>query len=141
MSMHIVGPWMTTVRTGKTKGKKMTKLQYQKLLADHKQYNKDKRQNGMPELQLSFDKYVEYVYGKGKKFTVEKTELYKPKDSTTRKTEFYPSKNPSEGYAPKKDSQRYTGDLIIGIATMHKSNAVPILNKEQAKDTASMRRG
>jgi hypothetical protein len=119
----------------------MTKLQYQKLLDGHKEYNKDKRKNGMPELQLSFDKYVEYVYGKGKKFTVEKTEFYKPQKAGDRKTEFYPSKNSNEGYAPKKDSQKYTGDLIIGIATMHKSNAVPILNKEQAQDTAAMRRG
>jgi hypothetical protein len=31
--------------------------------------------------------------------------------------------------------------LVTGIATMHKSNAVPIINKEQAIDIANMRRG
>lgn len=36
--------------------------------------------------------------------------------------------------------KRYTGDQIIGIATMHKSSAVPIFNKESAIDVAQMRR-
>lgn len=42
--------------------------------------------------------------------------------------------------AGKKDSNTYTGDLIKGIATMHKSNAVPVINKEQATDISNMRR-
>jgi len=35
----------------------------------------------------------------------------------------------------------YTGDKIIGIATMHKSNAVPVFSDEQAVDISRMRRG
>lgn len=35
----------------------------------------------------------------------------------------------------------YTGDKIIGIATMHKSNAVPVFSDEQAIDISRMRRG
>ncbi len=34
----------------------------------------------------------------------------------------------------------YTGTAIIGIATMHKSNLIPIFNTEAAKDVAAMRR-
>lgn len=34
----------------------------------------------------------------------------------------------------------YTGGKILGIATMHKSNAVPVFSSEQAVDIASMRR-
>jgi len=34
----------------------------------------------------------------------------------------------------------YTGDKIIGIGTLHKSNAVPIFSDEEAKDIAKMRR-
>lgn len=37
-------------------------------------------------------------------------------------------------------SQVYTGDKIVGIATMHKSNLVPIFSDEAAKDVSSMRR-
>lgn len=40
-----------------------------------------------------------------------------------------------------KQTQKYTGDKIIGIGTMHKSNAVPIFNDQQAKDISTMRRG
>ena len=40
----------------------------------------------------------------------------------------------------KKESPKYTGTLIKGIATMHKSNAIPVINDEQAKDIARMRR-
>jgi hypothetical protein len=34
----------------------------------------------------------------------------------------------------------YTGDKIIGIGTMHKSNAVPIFSDNEAKEISSMRR-
>lgn len=40
----------------------------------------------------------------------------------------------------KKEIPTYTGTLIVGIATMHKSNAVPVIDKEQATDIARMRR-
>lgn len=35
---------------------------------------------------------------------------------------------------------KYTGDNIVGIGTMHKSNAVPIFTDQEAKDISSMRR-
>lgn len=44
------------------------------------------------------------------------------------------------GNGTKKDANVYTGDYIIGIATMHKSNAVPITSREQAVESATMRR-
>lgn len=34
----------------------------------------------------------------------------------------------------------YTGTKIIGIATMHKSNMIPIFNEEAAVEVAQMRR-
>jgi hypothetical protein len=36
--------------------------------------------------------------------------------------------------------QKYTGDNIVGIGTMHKSNAVPIFSDQEAKEISSMRR-
>lgn len=35
----------------------------------------------------------------------------------------------------------YTGTKILGIATMHKSNAVPVFSDEQAVEISRMRRG
>jgi len=54
----------------------------------------------------------------------------------------YPSVDigsPSVCAAPEK--KEYTGTLVKGIATMHKSNAVPVIDQEQATDIANMRRG
>lgn len=38
------------------------------------------------------------------------------------------------------EGKRYTGDKMLGIGTLHKSNAVPIFSAEEAKDQATMRR-
>lgn len=38
------------------------------------------------------------------------------------------------------ESKVYTGTNMIGIGTLHKSNAVPIFREEDAKDMAKMRR-
>jgi hypothetical protein len=39
-----------------------------------------------------------------------------------------------------KDNSRYTGDRLIGISLMHKSNLVPVFSKDEATDLANMRR-
>lgn len=46
---------------------------------------------------------------------------------------------PDEGTAPP--TKVYTGDAMLGIGTMHKSNAVPVFSTDDAKDLATMRRG
>jgi len=40
----------------------------------------------------------------------------------------------------KKESPIYTGTLVKGIATMHKSNAVPVISQQEAEDISNMRR-
>lgn len=40
----------------------------------------------------------------------------------------------------KKEDKKYTGDKMVGIGTMHKSNAVPIFSNDDAADIAHMRR-
>lgn len=44
-------------------------------------------------------------------------------------------------YTERRESLKYTGSLVKGIATMHKSNAVPVIDEEQMKDISRMRRG
>jgi hypothetical protein len=44
-------------------------------------------------------------------------------------------------YTERRESLKYTGTLVKGIATMHKSNAVPVIDEEQMKDISRMRRG
>jgi hypothetical protein len=40
----------------------------------------------------------------------------------------------------RKESMKYTGTLVKGIAVTHKSNLIPITSKEQAEEVARMRR-
>ena len=47
----------------------------------------------------------------------------------------YPDSNTS-----KKETMKYTGTLVKGIATMHKSNAVPVISQQEAEDISKMRR-
>ena len=51
------------------------------------------------------------------------------------------SLNSDRIYTEKRESMKYTGTLVKGIATMHKSNAVPVIDEEQMKDISRMRRG
>jgi hypothetical protein len=44
------------------------------------------------------------------------------------------------GAVRTKDIPQYTGTKIIGIGTMHKSNAVPVFSDEEAKAISTMRR-
>ncbi len=45
------------------------------------------------------------------------------------------------GNATKAPPKVYTGTKVLGIATMHKSNAVPVFSDEEAQDISRMRRG
>lgn len=47
---------------------------------------------------------------------------------------------PGGSTAPAK-KMTYTGSELVGIATMHKSNLVPVFSRDEAKDMATMRRG
>jgi hypothetical protein len=58
-----------------------------------------------------------------------------------RETRFIESKNP-DNMSPcvKKENKQYTGDAMLGIGTLHKSNAVPVFSSEEAVAMANMRR-
>ena len=44
------------------------------------------------------------------------------------------------GAVRTKDIPQYTGTNIVGISTLHKSNAVPVFSREEAIDISKMRR-
>ena len=46
----------------------------------------------------------------------------------------------SGGIGSKKESIHYTGDKMLGVGMLHKSNLVPVFKGEDAKDLATMRR-
>ncbi len=51
-----------------------------------------------------------------------------------------PSVSTAGGSCSKPSNLTYTGDKIVGIGMMHKSNLVPIFSDSEAKDISSMRR-
>jgi len=78
-----------------------------------------------------------------KKAVKRKFEPYVPSKTYIRETPDYPSvtTSPAADSCSKPTRTEYTGTLVKGIATMHKSNAVPIINDQEAKDISNMRRG
>lgn len=141
MTMHLARG-LTTISTKRPKQKKLTQKQLAQLELDWKSHNKEMRRKHLHSLQFAkFDDYVAYVNGTYKA-PVKKQEFreYQPSQSYVRETPKVPSLGQGVGNGLMKERQVYTGTLIKGIATMHKSNAVPVLNDEQAKDIAQMRR-
>ena len=55
-------------------------------------------------------------------------------------TAHIPSLGTSGGVAVLAPAKVYTGTKVKGIATMHKSNAVPVFSDEEAIDISRMRR-
>ena len=140
MTMSLVGPYLTTTSYKKPKQKKRTKAQQEQFEKSHREYNKSMKRMGCHDQMMTLEDYDLYVRG-----------MYKPKlkgvyvapenKPYRRETPDIPSLGNGVGVATKKESTRYTGDLIVGIATMHKSIAVPVMRgTDQAKDIASMRR-
>lgn len=70
-----------------------------------------------------------------KPVTVSKVKPY------VRETPNYPSLNTGYHNTALKPSPQYTGDKMLGIGTLHKSNAVPVFCDNEAKEMARMRRG
>jgi len=58
-----------------------------------------------------------------------------------RRTDHIPSVDTGQGIAAKKPVMQYTGDAMLGIGQLHKSNAVPIFKAQDAIDISKMRRG
>lgn len=143
MTMHLERG-LTTLNTKKRKSnKKHTLKQIEKWTKEMRDYNKRMRQIHCHHMQMTIEQYIDYIHGRLKPKAKENTKTYKPSYDTTRSTKDIPSHISNEGFAPciKKEPQQYTGDLIVGIATMHKSNAVPVMRgTKQAEEIAKMRR-
>lgn len=57
-----------------------------------------------------------------------------------RERQVVPSLSTAGGSAEKKPDKVYTGTAMKGVATMHKSNSVPVFDDQHLVDIANMRR-
>jgi len=153
MTMHLARG-LTTLNTKKAKKKtKFTKMQIEKWTTEMKAYNKRMRQIHCHDMQMSLDDYIDYIHGRYKPKKKTETVMNMPwhySGAPRREVPHIPSYNGEGRFAPctKKDPLQYTGERkLVGIATMHKSNLVPIFaddddktGKKQATEIATMRR-
>jgi hypothetical protein len=94
-------------------------------------------------LQASWQDILKKYEPKKKTNTTTKNSVVgKPPAPFRRTTEHTPSLGViGSGACTKAVSRNYTGTAIIGIATLHKSNAVPVFSQEEAIEISRMRRG
>jgi hypothetical protein len=130
--MHLEGPWLST--TGKRKGKQkfasaeharkareldLSWRELQKKWGIDAEAKKRSRAMSAPSLSGSYSLSI-------------------PAGRNT--TAHIPSRSTEGGTATLAAPKVYTGTKVKGIATMHKSNAVPVFSDEEAKDISKMRR-
>ena len=129
--MHLEGPWLST--TGKQKGKKKFAS------AEHARKARDLEESWKELLKRQGVEQEERKRSRG---------LSAPSLSTSysltipegRNTTAHIKSVDTGGNATLKPAKIYTGTKVKGIATMHKSNAVPVFSDEEAVDIARMRR-
>ena len=123
MTMQMVGPYLTTTRYNSKKKKPNAKQI--KAQAEH---DKWLRKNNVHPDQLAA------------RNTGSVNEI---PDNRSNSKNTVPTSDRICGHGPAKQPNTYSGERkLLGIATMHKSNMVPIFadKKQDAKDIASMRR-
>lgn len=132
MTMHLAHPALST--TGKRKGKLKfksadAKREYERL---NQEWLDIKKRHGVEEEER-----------KRKRALSAGTLSYKLSAPPGREsTAHIPSRGSNDHSGSTAPVHKvYTGTKVLGIATMHKSNAVPVFAEEEAVEISRMRRG
>ena len=130
MTMHLCGPALSLI------GKKKGRVKFRNAEEARKARELDA---SWRELQKKWD--VEQEEKKRSRAMRAEPLVYKLNAPAGRSTSTHIPSRVTEGGSTAPVTKVYTGDKILGIATMHKSNAVPVFSDEQAVDISRMRRG
>jgi len=132
MSMHLHHPSLST--TGKKKGKKKFAS------AEHARKARELDES-WKELQKKWGVEAEEKKRKRAMSAPSLSSTYSLKIPEGRNTTAHiKSRDTGAGNATLAPAKVYTGTKVKGIATMHKSNAVPVFSDEEAIDISKMRR-
>ena len=127
--MHLCGPALTTT------GKKRGKFKFRNAEEARKSRELDAEWKDLLKRQG-----VEQEERKRRRAMAAEPLVYKLETPVGRtNTHHIPSRD-TGGTAPLAAPKVYTGTKVKGIATMHKSNAVPVFSDEEAIDISKMRR-
>lgn len=130
MTMHLEGPWLSTV------GKKKGKVKFRNAEEARKARELDESWNA---IQKKWG--VEAELKRRKRAMKADALIYSlPTPVGRTNTHHIPSLSTGGGVAVLAPAKVYTGNKILGIGTMHKSNAVPVFSDEEAVAIANMRR-
>lgn len=130
MTMHLEGPWLSTTGRKKSKRKHRTAESAAKARQNQESWAELMKKWGVE------DQERRQKRGLAAPAMQKKPEPYR-RDTGPR----HPSLNSDLGNAFKSPEKVYTGDAMIGIGQLHKSNSVPVFKAEDAVDIAKMRRG
>jgi hypothetical protein len=130
--MHLEGPWLST--TGKKKGKRKFRNadEARKARELDESWQALKKRHGIEQEEKRRTRALSAPV-----MLPTQQQVYR-RETGPR----IPSLNGGRDMSPatKAPDKIYTGTKIIGIGTMHKSNAVPIFSDNEAKEIGSMRR-
>jgi N-acetylglucosamine-6-phosphate deacetylase len=129
--MHLEGPWLST--TGKRKGK-------QKFASAEHARKARALDESWKELQKRWGIEAEEKKRARAMAAPSLSSTYSLTIPEGRNTTAHIKSVDTGGNATLKPAKVYTGTKVKGIATMHKSNAVPVFSDEEAVDIARMRR-
>ena len=131
MAFHLEGPWLST--TGKKRGPRKWASSEAKKLAAQRQAEWDRK---LIQFEKMAPKFCTGPYNAPKKTIRD----FIPKTPPGRETPQIHSQDTGWVTCVKPQDKEYTGTKILGIATLHKSNGVPVFNDQEAKDISKMRR-
>lgn len=130
MTMHLCGPALTT--TGKRKGK----IKFRNAAEAQQARELDQSWS-----KLKTDWGVEAETRRRARALRAEPLSYSLTAPPGRETQRIESRDTGHaGAVCSKEIPKYTGTKILGIGTMHKSNAVPVFSDEEAHAIATMRR-
>ena len=112
--MSLVGPWLSTINTKKRKQKQKSAS----LIEAEKRHEEKLRKLGVGKTKVSRKGIYEIPNYKENSCTI-------------------PMSN-ALGNGTKAEQKRYSGKEVIGIATLHKSNAVPVTSQKNAEEISKM---
>jgi hypothetical protein len=133
MSMHLEGPWLTTIgkRKGKQKFRSAEEARRSRELAESWQQKQKEWKKLTPKFSTrSVD---------SKKESENSFPKYHPPPG--REILDIPSRADTPGRVAARPADKiYTGTAVAGIVVQHKSCLQPVFSIEEAKDSAKMRR-
>jgi hypothetical protein len=128
--MHLEGPWLSM------NGKKKGKVKFRNAEEARKARELD---SSWRELQKKWE--VDADEKRRKRALKAEPLVYKLTAPAGRSTTHHIPSRDTGGNATLAPAKVYTGTKVKGIATMHKSNAVPVFSDEEAVEISRMRRG